>query len=118
MAKPTLYWKSTCSTCRDAVKLLRDTSVAVDAIDTKKSPPTLAQVKAIVAAAGGVAAVLNTRHALVKERSWATKPPSVTEFAAAVAADVNVLRRPIILAGSKIIIGFDKPAYAALAKAD
>jgi arsenate reductase len=95
---------------------LREGRVELDELDTKKSPPTRAQITAIVAAAGSVAAVMNTRHALVKERGWVAKPPGVAEFAAAVAADVNVLRRPIILDGAKIIIGFDKPAYAKLAK--
>jgi arsenate reductase-like glutaredoxin family protein len=35
-------------------------------------------------------------------------------FAQAVAADVNLLRRPILIIGDRVIVGFDKPAYAKL----
>lgn len=75
---------------------------------------TEAQVKDIVARAGSVAAVLNPRHAVAKERGWVTSPPSAAVFAKAVAADVNLLRRPILVVGDRVIVGFDKPAYAKL----
>lgn len=94
---------------------MRESGVEMEAIDTAKAPPTPAQIKAIVTAAGGVGAVLNTRHKLVKERGWVAKPPSLAAFTEAVIADVNVLRRPIILDGGKVIIGFDKAAYGKLA---
>jgi arsenate reductase-like glutaredoxin family protein len=35
-------------------------------------------------------------------------------FAKAVADDVNLLRRPILVIGNRVIVGFDKPAYAKL----
>lgn len=75
-----------------------------------------ATVKAIIAKAGSVAAVLNTRHATVKEKGWATQPPSAAELARAVAADPNLLRRPIVIVGDRAIVGFDEKAYAALRK--
>jgi arsenate reductase-like glutaredoxin family protein len=63
-----------------------------------------------------VAAVLNTRHAIAKEKGWADKPPSVAEFAKAAATEPNLLRRPLLEVGGKIIVGFDKPAYAKLGR--
>ena len=73
-------------------------------------------VRAIVAKAGSVAAVLNTRHATAKEKGWAATPPGAAEFARAVAADANLLRRPIVLEGDRAIVGFDAKAYATLAR--
>jgi len=58
--------------------------------------------------------VLNTRHATAKEKGWVDKPPSAAVFAKAVAADANLLRRPILMLDDKVIVGFDKPAYAKL----
>jgi arsenate reductase-like glutaredoxin family protein len=75
-----------------------------------------ATVKAIIAKASSVAAVLNTRHATAKANGWVTKPPSAAEFARAVAADANLLRRPIVIAGDRAIVGFDPAAYTALAR--
>jgi arsenate reductase (glutaredoxin) len=96
---------------------LRKLQVALDEINYAKTGLSEAAVKAIVAKAGGVAAVLNTRHATAKEQGWVTKPPSAAAFAKAVAAEPNLLRRPIVIDGDRVIVGFDAAAYATLAKA-
>ena len=93
---------------------MRDKQLEVEEVNYAKTGLTEAVVKDIVAKAGGVAAVLNTRHATAKEKGWVDKPPSAAAFAKAVVADVNLLRRPIYIAGDKVIVGFDKPAYAKL----
>jgi len=92
---------------------LRKAGVEMTEIDTKKGIDE-ATVKSLVAGAGSVAAVLNTRHATAKEKGWALSPPDAAAFAKAVVKDVNLLRRPILVVGKKTIIGFDKPAYAKL----
>jgi len=93
---------------------LRERKLNVEEINYAKTGLTEATVKDIVAKAGSVAAVLNTRHATAKENGWVESPPSAAAFAKAVVADVNLLRRPILIAGNRVIVGFDKPAYAKL----
>ena len=93
---------------------MRKRGVEMDEIDYAKKGLDEATVRAIVARAGSVAAVLNTRHATVKAKGWADKPPDVATFAKAVAAEPNVLKRPIVLAGDRAIIGFDETAYKKL----
>lgn len=94
---------------------MRDNGVAVEEIDYAKTGLTASTVEEIVAKAGSVAAVLNTRHATAKEKGWVTKPPSASVFAKAVAEEVNLLKRPILIDGERVVIvGFDKPAYDAL----
>jgi arsenate reductase-like glutaredoxin family protein len=88
----------------------------IEEIDYGKTGLTADTVEALVATAGSVAAVLNTRHATAKANGWATAPPSAAEFAKAVVKDVNLLRRPILIDGKTIIIGFDRVRYAALGK--
>ena len=83
-------------------------------IDYARKPLDAATVEDIVRRAGGVAAVLNTRHALAKEKGWVATPPSAGEFVKAVAKEPNLLRRPILVAGGKLIVGFDRDAYAKL----
>jgi arsenate reductase-like glutaredoxin family protein len=87
---------------------LRERGIEVDETNYAKTGLDAATVKAIVNAAGGVARVLNTRHEIARTRGWADKPPPVAEFADAVAADVNLLRRPIYIAGKKVLVGYDK----------
>ena len=93
---------------------MRNGKLAVEEINYAKAGLSEATVKAIVEKAGSVAAVLNTRHATAKEKGWVDKPPSAAVFAKAVAADVNLLRRPILIIDDKVIVGFDKPAYGKL----
>jgi arsenate reductase-like glutaredoxin family protein len=94
---------------------LRENGVEVEEIDYAKTGLTAATVEEIVAKAGSVAAVLNTRHATAKEKGWVTKPPSASVFAKAVSEEVNLLKRPILIDGERVVIvGFDKPAYDAL----
>lgn len=91
---------------------MRNHEVEMDEVDMAKKPLDEAAVRAIVAAAGGVAAVINKRHAVAKEKGWAAEPPGVAEFAKAVSKEPNLLRRPIVLVGTRAIVGFDEPAYA------
>jgi arsenate reductase-like glutaredoxin family protein len=93
---------------------LRSAGHVVDEINYAKTPLSESAVKDIVARAGSVAAVLNTRHPTAKDKGWATAPPSAAVFAKAVAADVNLLRRPILVLDDRVIVGFDKPAYSKL----
>jgi arsenate reductase-like glutaredoxin family protein len=93
---------------------LRNSTLEVEEINYAKAGLTEAVVKDIVAKAGSVAAVLNARHATAKANDWASSPPSAAVFAKAVAADANLIRRPILIVGDRVIVGFDKPAYAKL----
>jgi arsenate reductase-like glutaredoxin family protein len=93
---------------------LRKLPLELTEIDYARKPLAAATVEDIVAKAGGVAAVLNPRHAIAKEKGWVANPPPPAEFAKAVAKEPNLLRRPILMAGSKVIVGFDRAAYAKL----
>jgi arsenate reductase-like glutaredoxin family protein len=78
-------------------------------VDYAKKPLDEATVRSIVKKAGGVAAVLNTRR-------WGkdNPQPSVDDFIKAVAKEPNMLKRPILVAGNKIVVGFDEAAYRKL----
>ena len=93
---------------------MRKHEVEMDEVDYARKALDEATVRAIVDKAGGVAAVLNTRHAIAKEKGWAAKPPDAATFAKAVTKEPNLLRRPIVVAGQRAIVGFDEAAYAKL----
>jgi arsenate reductase len=94
---------------------LRNAPLELTVIDYARKPLEAATVEDIIKKAGGVAAVLNTRHALAKEKGWVAKPPPPADFAKAVAKEPNLLRRPILVVGDKLLVGFDRAAYAKLA---
>ncbi len=93
---------------------MRKHEVEMDEVDYARKGLDEATVRAIVDAAGGVAAVLNARHAVAREKGWVAAPPDAATFARAVAKEPNLLRRPILLAGRKVVVGFDEAAYAEL----
>ena len=93
---------------------MRNGGIDFDAVDYAKQPLDEATVRAIIKAAGSVGAVVNARHAIAKEKGWAQSPPDADTFAKAVVKDVNLLRRPILIIGKKLIVGFDKAAYSKL----
>ena len=93
---------------------MRKTGLELTEINYAKTGLSEDVVKQLVDQAGSVAAVLNTRHAIAKEKGWVESPPDAATFAKAVAKEPNLLRRPIFVAGKKLIVGFDKPAYAKL----
>jgi arsenate reductase-like glutaredoxin family protein len=90
---------------------LRKLQLDLTEVDYARKPLDAATVEHIVARAGGVAAVLNTRHAVAKAKGWADQPPDAATFAKAVAAEPNLLRRPIVIAGKQVIVGLDRAAY-------
>lgn len=93
---------------------MRSAGHVIEEINYARTGLTEAAVLDIVKRAGSVAAVLNTRHATAKQHGWATAPPTPAAFAGAVAADANLLRRPILVVGDRVVVGFDRAAYAAL----
>jgi arsenate reductase-like glutaredoxin family protein len=94
--------------------LRNNKQLELDEVNYAKTALSEAVIRSIITAAGSVAAVLNTRHATAKEHGWDKTPPSAAELARAAAAEPNLLKRPIVVADGKAIVGFNKTAYAAL----
>lgn len=90
---------------------MRQLSPDIDQRDFAKQPLTREDVLALVKLAGGVAPLVSTRNATVRERGWADDPPDAAAFAAAVAADNNLLKRPIVVVGKRIVVGRDEAGW-------
>jgi arsenate reductase len=51
---------------------------------------------------------LNTRNELYRRQNMKENPPTRAQAVKMIAAEPNLIRRPIIISGEKIIIGFDQ----------
>jgi arsenate reductase-like glutaredoxin family protein len=58
---------------------------------------------------------LNTRNDLYRERNMSEKPPTRPEAIKLMSKTPNLIRRPLLVRGSQIIIGLDEAAYRILA---
>ena len=59
---------------------------------------------------------LNTRNELYRNRNLKEHPPSRAEAIKLMAKEPNLIRRPLLIRGSRIIFGFDEAAYRDLSK--
>lgn len=57
---------------------------------------------------------LNPRNELYRERSMKEHPPSRTEALQMMAAKPNLIRRPVVISGKQIVLGFDEGALKKL----
>jgi arsenate reductase-like glutaredoxin family protein len=57
---------------------------------------------------------LNTRNELYRERKMKERPPSRAEALKLMAAEPNLIRRPVVIAGKQIILGYDENALKKL----
>jgi len=57
---------------------------------------------------------LNTRNELYRERKMKEHPPSRAEAIKLMAKEPNLIRRPVVLGGSQMVLGFDEEAYKKL----
>jgi arsenate reductase len=59
---------------------------------------------------------LNTRNELYRTRKMKEHPPSRAEAIKLMAKEPNLIRRPVVLQGSQMLLGFDEDAYRKLLK--
>ena len=57
---------------------------------------------------------LNTRNELYRERKMGEHPPSRSEALKLLAENPNLIRRPIVIRGKKMVLGFDEKALTRL----
>ena len=57
---------------------------------------------------------LNARNELYRARNMKENPPSRSEAIKLMAKEPNLIRRPVVLRGSQMVLGFDEGAYRKL----
>jgi len=106
------YQKPTCSTCRKAKKWLLEHDVKVEEIDLNRGLSE-AEVEKLIGTRDYIK-FLNFRNELYRERKMKTNPPSRAEAIKLMAQHPNLIRRPILVQGSKIALGFDQAQFREL----
>lgn len=59
---------------------------------------------------------LNPRNELYRRQNMKEHPPSRAEAIQLMAKEPNLIRRPIVMRGSQMVVGFDEEAYRKLLK--
>jgi arsenate reductase len=103
-----------CSTCKKALKWLAEHHVDADVRAIVDEPPTAAELKAWVPKSGKpVRKWLNTSgqsyRALDKDVVLAAKDEEIMRW---LTKDGKLVKRPVLVSGERVLVGFDADAYA------
>ena len=101
--------KPTCTSCRNARSYMEDLGFGLEFRNLDKEPLSVAELDALIGTRDH-REFLNTRNELYREKKMKHHPPSRTEALRLMAATPNLIRRPVIIASGKIVLGFDTDA--------
>lgn len=112
--KPLVLSYAGCSTCKKALKWLGAHDVEVDVRPIVESPPTAEELSSWVPKSGRpVRKWLNTSgqsyRAIDKKRMAAAKDEEILRW---LTQDGKLVKRPVVVAGDRVLVGFDETAYA------
>lgn len=115
MSALTAYLHPTCSTCEEARQWLRRHNVAFAEKDIRTTPPTVAELRAVMAAYGGERKkLLNTSGIEYRKQGLAAKLPAMGEAEALrlLAGNGMLVKRPLLVGPGVGLVGFDETAWA------
>lgn len=114
-----MYAYAGCSTCKKAEKWLRDHQVPVRVVPIVESPPSAAELERLIEKSALPAAKWwNTSgeayRALIAERGKeAVQKLTTKEIAQLLSENGKRIKRPVLVAGDAVLVGFSEEAYAA-----
>ena len=89
--------------------------VELDEHDLGKERLTADQLDALIGSRNFLD-FLNSRNELYRQRKMKEHPPTREEALKLMAGEPNLIRRPIVIRGGQMVLGYDEPALHQLAK--
>jgi Spx/MgsR family transcriptional regulator len=114
-AKIKFLHKPNCTTCRKAKAFLEKKKVELDLRDLGKDRLSVAELDQLIGKQDH-RKFLNTRNELYRTRKMSVNPPSRDAALKLMAEEPNLIRRPVVIRGSELVLGYDEEALSRLAK--
>jgi arsenate reductase (glutaredoxin) len=107
-----VYTYAKCSTCRKAVKFLRDHDIAFEEVPIRETPPSLAELK-LMLEGRNLKALFNTSGLDYKALGLSAKLPemSTAEALGLLAKNGNLVKRPFVIGKDVRLVGFDEEVW-------
>jgi arsenate reductase len=112
----TIYTLQNCSTCRQAVKWLDAHGIAYREKPIRETPPSLAELRAMLAAQEGeLRRLFNTSGLEYRAHGLAQKLPRLktVEALQLLAGNGSLVKRPFLIGPEVALLGFDADAWKA-----
>jgi arsenate reductase len=99
--------KPSCTTCRKARSYIEKRGFGMEFRDLGKERLSSAELEKLIGDRDHTE-FLNTRNELYRRKNMKENPPSRAEAIQMMSEEPNLIRRPVILAGGRVVLGFDK----------
>ena len=106
--------KPSCTTCRKAKAFLEKRKAELELRDLGKDRLSVEELDELIGKRDH-RMFLNTRNELYRTRKMGQNPPSRDEALKLMAAEPNLIRRPVVLRGSDVVLGYDEQALKRIA---
>src|ERR1700691_131759 len=97
--------KPSCTTCRKAKALVEQCGWEIESRDLGKDRLTAAEIEKLIGERDYVP-FLNPRNEVYRAKKMKLKPPSRSEAIRMMIKEPNLIRRPVIIQGDRIFLGF------------
>ncbi len=105
--------KPNCTTCRKARSFLEKHGFQLYFRDLAKRRLSAAELEKLIGRRD-YTGFLNTHNELFRRKKMKDHPPSRREAIRLMAKEPNLIRRPVIVAGGRVVVGFDEDGMARL----
>ncbi|HTW22166.1 MAG TPA: Spx/MgsR family RNA polymerase-binding regulatory protein [Candidatus Baltobacteraceae bacterium] len=105
--------KPNCTTCRKAKKFMQRRGFQLYFRDLAKERLSSAELEKLIGRRD-YTQFLNTRNELYRKENMKEEPPTRKEAIRLMAREPNLIRRPVIVAGGRVVVGFDEDGIARL----
>jgi arsenate reductase (glutaredoxin) len=114
-AKIKFLQKPSCTTCRKAKAFLEKRKVEMELRDLGKDRMSVEELDELIGKRD-YRQFLNTRNELYRTRKMGQNPPTREEALKLMAEEPNLIRRPVVLRGADLVLGYDEEALKRIAK--
>jgi arsenate reductase len=114
-AKIKLLQKPTCTTCRKAKAYLEKLGVDLELRSLDKQKLSKTELDELIGERDHKE-FLSSRNELYRTRNMKDHPPTRPEAIRLMAEEPNLIRRPVVMRGKRIVLGYDEAAYKELVK--
>lgn len=104
---------ATCATCRKARAFMKRRGFKLDVRDLQKNRLSAAELEKLIGRRDHED-FLNPRSKTFREHRMDDNPPSRRQAVSWMSKDPGLIRRPVVVAGGRVVVGFDKNGMARL----
>jgi Spx/MgsR family transcriptional regulator len=105
--------KPGCTTCRKAKKFMERRGFQLYFRDLAKERLSASELEKLIGKRD-YTEFLNTRNELYRKENMKEEPPPRKKAIQLMAKEPNLIRRPVVVAGGRVVVGFDEDGIARL----